>query len=157
MVRGPFPCVRSKLLYITPYRSIGHVIKQWIHFFKCVFWLKQHPNVDLFCFFWNITQIQSILGENFDINVEGLEFLSSSIITGTCIFQTTNYNKFGNSYAVKSYVDNNPQCTHNCFTMEEPECKETDKQIAEYYCNQVFDLNGKLKVKWGTCSEVKVY
>nr|XP_011437301.2 uncharacterized protein LOC105335200 isoform X1 [Crassostrea gigas] len=59
---------------------------------------------------------------------------------------TENFNKFGNSYVVKSYADNNPTCSHNCFAPpEEPECKETEKQIAEYYCNQVFDLNGKLK------------
>lgn len=142
------------MLYVTTCRSIGHVVKQWIHFFKCVLWWKQHANVDLFCSLEYYTDSGHSWGKLWYKCWRIGIFFSSSVINCTCIFQTTNYNKFGNSYAVKSYVDNNPQCTHNCFTMEEPECKETDKQIAEYYCNQVFDLNGKLKVKWGTCSEV---
>lgn len=72
-------------------------------------------------------------------------YLALSIIL--FLSRLKNFNKFGNSYVVKSYADNNPTCSHNCFAPpEEPECKETEKQIAEYYCNQVFDLNGKLKV-----------
>ena len=46
------------------------------------------------------------------------------------------------------YRDANPQCTFDCNEkppQSEP-CTGTDKLMAEYECNKIFDMNGKFKV-----------
>ncbi|XP_052093084.1 uncharacterized protein LOC127729350 isoform X2 [Mytilus californianus] len=64
---------------------------------------------------------------------------------------TDNPNKFGNSYVDVSYKDANPQCSFDCNQPPPPKepCAGMDMTLAKFYCDKVFDMNGKFK----TCLE----